>query len=698
MKKTISFVLSSLLLTSIAYAHSKDKTHTNFEAVTVTANKIEENIIDVPQSITVITDEQLENKGIKKISEVIKEIPNMNFQNSLNGGMSSFRGLNSSMFTNNNPIVIYIDGVPYYDRYDFNPSLENVEQIEILRGPQGTLYGKDAIGGVINIITKTPTNQWSGSALMEYGEDNLYKTSLNTSGAIIDNKLYAGINGSFKSDDGWITNHYSGMNKDANRKKERKTNGFLLYKPTDNLSAKFVLTDNYEKEYFMDGYGANPTIKINNLKRKDAKNVSFDVPTYERTKVKSQSLNLNYDLEKVKLESTTTHKKVDFDGDYDTDNLANNLSDDLRQFNYTELDTWTQELRVSSKNQDIKWITGLYFDKEDRHQGPYGAEQLYYGSVYIGDANSNSKSKTAAIFGQTMIPLGEDFELTLGGRYQRIKKEIDVTAKSSWAGVSNPDVNYIDEKTWNTFLPKVALMYYLNENTSTYVSISKGYMPGGFNYYPSNNKSKDNSFEAQKSTNYEIGLKHLAEDYNINISIFRMDIKDIHVYKQLMQGTLFATSNANKAHSQGIEIDGTYFITDKLQLSAAVGLIDAKYDDYDNGTRKYDGEKIETTPRYTASLGLAYLQEKGLYGRVDIFARGKTTYIDGADNDNLVEANGGITSNAKVGYKTKNFDIYGYITNITNEDYITSYMSKPGTAWVGFNEPRRFGIGVKYTF
>lgn len=120
MKKKISYVLSSLLLTSIAYG--QDKKMTTLDSVTVTANKIEENIIEVPQSITVITNEQIEEKGISKVSEIIKEIPNMNIQNSLNGGMSSFRGLNTSMFTNNNPMVIYVDGVPYYDRYDFSPS------------------------------------------------------------------------------------------------------------------------------------------------------------------------------------------------------------------------------------------------------------------------------------------------------------------------------------------------------------------------------------------------------------------------------------------------------------------------------------------------------------------------------------------------------------------------------------------------
>ncbi|RBQ29166.1 TonB-dependent siderophore receptor [Aliarcobacter vitoriensis] len=701
-KKERKLILASLFVSSLLYANETTK----LEEITVSANKMEENIKDVPQSISVISEEEIEQKGIKNISDIVKEVPNMNILNAANGAAVSFRGLNSSMFTNNNPVVIYVDGVPYYDRFDFNPSLADVEQIEVLRGPQGTLYGKDAIGAVINITTKTPKNKWSGSIEAEYGNDNTFNTKLNTSGAIVDNKLFAGINGSFYHTDGWITNNYSNMRKDANEKNDRKTSGFLLWKPTDNFSARLTIADNYEKKYFMDGFSSDPNLDINSLKRDDAKNVSFDVPAWDKTKVQSQALNLSYELDKVKFDSTTTHKKMDLDAEFDIDNRANQGQEDgLGQWNYTDLETLSQEFKLSSKNQDIKWVTGLYFDKEKREQGPYGGEQWadmsYYGmgqGVYFGDAYSKTDSKTYAIFGQTMIPLGEDFELTLGGRYQKIKKEIDVIAKSSFAGMQFPDVNYGDKKTWNSFLPKAALSYKINDNLTTYVSISKGYMPGGFNYYPSNNISEENTFEAQKSINYEIGAKYIGDSFALNTSIFRMDIKDIHIYKQLMGGTVFATGNAKKAHSQGIEMDGTYFLTDNLSLLGSVGLIQAKYDDYDDGNRKYNGEKIENTPSYTASLGVSYLADSGFYGRVDLNARGNTSYSDGANNGRLIRADGGITANAKVGYKVGNFDIYGYVKNITDEDYVISYMSKSGSSWVGFNEPRKFGVGAIYKF
>lgn len=266
-----------------------------------------------------------------------------------------------------------------------------------------------------------------------------------------------------------------------------------------------------------------------------------------------------------------------------------------------------------------------------------------------------------------------------------------------------PNFKYDDEKTWNAFLPKAALSYKINDNLTTYASISKGYMPGGFNYYPQINNSADNTFEAQKSINYEIGAKYIGESFALNTSIFRMDIKDIHVY-EVRPPFDFVTRNAKKAHSQGIEFDGTYFLTDNWSISGAVGLIQAKYDDYDGGinpnngnTVKYDGKKIENTPNYTANLGIAYLPSSGIYGRVDLNAVGKTSFYNGAEYS-MVEADGGITANAKVGYKFKDFDIYAYIKNITDEDYVTSYMAKQGLAMAGFNEPRKFGIGAIYKF
>jgi len=654
-----------------------------------------ENIQDIPQSITVISKEDIEQKGIKNASDIIKELPNMDNETGVYGNIS-IRGLNTSIFTSNNPIVFYIDGVPYYSQYDLNVSLANAQQIEVLRGPQGTLYGKDAIGGVINIVTKPPQNKWGGEVGVEYGNNNTFDTIFNTSGAIIDNKLFAGINNSYYHSDGWITNHHNNMDKNANKKNNRRTSTFLLYKPTYELSARLTLTNNFDKTYWMNGYATNNTSKpIKDFKRKDAKNADFDVATIGQLKINSQALNLSYEMEKLKLESVTTHKKNDIYFVSDVDNTSGNSADGLSRSHISDMYTWTQELRLSSKNQNIKWITGLYFDKDDIKKGPYGNQDTYMGDLYGSNSNSDTSSKSQAIFGQIVIPFLKDYELTLGGRYQKIKKDITADVLLTTNGIPTADFLYKDKKTFNVFLPKVAVSYKANDNLTTYVSVSKGYMPGGFNFFPSSNISSENSFESQKSTNYEIGTKYIGQNFALNTSIFRMDIKDIHIYKVV--GMNFVTGNANKAHSQGIEIDGTYFLSDNLSIYAALGLIKAKYDDYDDGIRKYDNERMVNTPQYTANLGIQYLNDNGVYGRFDLNGIGKTSFQD-TINDTIVEADGGITADINIGYKLKKLDIYGFVKNITNEDYIKSIIYETSMVIATFNEPRKFGLGIRYKF
>ncbi|RBQ30852.1 TonB-dependent siderophore receptor [Arcobacter sp. FW59] len=683
MLKNKRILFLSLVTSSLIFANETTK----IEEITVSANKMEENIQDVPQSISVITQEELEEKRIVDIKGVISEIPNMNFEKALNGSLStSFRGLNGSMFTLSNPVVIYVDGVPYYDRYDYNPSLINVEQVEVLRGPQGTLYGKDSTGGVINIITKTPSNEWKGSINTEYGNYDYIKGSFNTSGAIIDNKLFAGINGSITSDDGWITNDYKGMKKDDNRTKENRINAFTIYKPTDNLQIKLNVSHDYNKENGRSGINDVPSVSLNNLKRKDNKHVNYDVPSYITRKTDSQSLKFDYELENMKFESVTIHKDFSIDIIHDSDFKVGNAFDGLYSPIISDVETYSQEFKLSSKNQDIKWITGLFFDDEKREQGPYGNARPNGAANVISDINTN----TYAAFSQVMIPFLEDFELTLGGRYQRIEKDINSNLYGSFTDTTNNSLHsYDDDKSWNTFIPKIALSYKLNDNLTTYASLSKGFIPGGFNFYSTSNAS-DSNFEPEKSTNYEIGAKYIGENFALNGAIFRMDIKDLHVYSALNNGMIWLTDNANKAHSEGIEFDGTYFITDNLSLSGSLGLMRAKYDDYKDSGTDYSGKKITNIPKFTSSLGITYSSEKGLYGNASIQGKGKTGF---RRNGKIEEADGGFTANAKIGYKFKDLDIYSYITNITNEDYISSYGRG-----VGFNEPRRFGIGAIYKF
>jgi len=695
LNKTIKLSLFSVVTANMLYANGSLDTEKKFDTVTVTANKVEENIQDIPQSISVIDSTIIEEKGIKSVADIIKEIPNMT--GIPDHGMAvNFRGLNSSMFTNNNPVVIYIDGIPTSDRYSYDASLENIQRVEILRGPQGTLYGKDAIGGVINIVTKEPTNEISGSVGLEYGSNNYKQGRFNLNAPIVEDKLYFNLNADINSDDGWVTNQFNNDEK-AEKEEEKKFGTSFLYKVNDKLSTKLVLKKEKSEDHWQNGYGVPNATRLSQFKRANAENTSFDMPSSQEKDIDAQSVKVTYEEDKFTFDSVTTHRTAKLEGKYDGDFTNGTAYDGSYMFDDSKTDTYTQEFRLSNKTtDDIRWVSGLYFDTSERKQGPYGQDYYFNGmKMMYGNAVSTSDSKTYAIFGQTMIPLNEELELTLGGRYQKIKKEIDMTVDSFMMGFGASSFDFNAEKTWNVFIPKAALSYKITDNVTPYISISKGYMPGGFNYYAASQNELENRFEPQQSTNYELGVKTTFDDVVFNASLFRMDIKDIHVYRQI--GGQYFTDNAKKAHSQGIEFDITYFPTDTLELNASVGIIKAEYDDYDNGTNKFDGEKIENTPSHTASLSVAYYHPSGFYARTDIKNQGDMYFYDDYQKTFLKEKSHTLVD-AKIGYKFSDWDIYLYGKNLTDEEYIDTFKGNSVVSVATFGDPRFVGFGVKYTF
>lgn len=669
---------------------------TNLGDVLVSANKIEENIQDVPQSITVISEEEIEGKGIKNIADVITEIPNMYISPS-HGGALNFRGLNTSMFTNNNPVVIYIDGIPTTDRNSFDVSMENVERIEVLRGPQGTLYGKDAIGGVINIITKKPSNFLSGSIGMEYGSNNYLLNTFNLNIPFIDNKLFFNINGTINSDDGWVTNTYNGDDKAA-KEKEKRFSTSLLYNLNDELSTKLVLKKEKYENYWGNDEGILSAVSLSEFNRDSAKNTSFDMPSVEKGNINSQSLNVKYEREEYLVDAIATHKKVDFNSLFDADFTSGTIYDGSYMQRDSITDTYTGEIRISNKNNSkgIKWIGGIYTDTEEKKYNPYSLNYHINNIPYMsGNAVSTSNGDTQALFAQTIIPINNKMDLTIGGRYQRIKKSIDMTVSSYTMGSGSSSFDFDAEKTWNTFIPKLALSYKLNDNFTTYASFSKGYMPGGFNNYASSTNVEQNSFEPQESVNYEIGIKGYLDNFTFTASIFKMDIKNIHVYRQVLGN--YYTDNADKGSSQGIEFDFTYYPYESIELSGAFGFISTKYDSFNAGDYDFSGEKIENTPSHTANLSIAYYHPKGFYARGDIRNKGSMYFYDDRQK-NFLKNDGYTTVDVKLGYKFSDFDIYGYVKNLTDKEYITYYNSNSIVSLASYGDKRMFGVGVKYKF
>ena len=581
--------------------------------------------------------------------------------------------------------------------------MADLKRIEVLRGPQGTLYGKDAIGGVINIVTKIPTDEWHGKIGAEYGSDNYMQGIFNTSGPLVADTLFLSLNGQFEKDDGWIENTYPGMDSDANRTEEQRLSGSLLYTPTEAFTARFTLAYDSTEGAWLNGYALAGGADIRDFNRDGAEKISMDTADLTEQDNLSQSLQLSYEFDSMTLASTTTHKNSDLDGVYDAEYGDNPMYAGLIQYNYAEIDAYTQEFRLSSNNETgIRWVSGLYFDYEDREQAPYGMqfpmydyETYEYLGAYDMNSESDTESTTYAVFGQAMIPFMERFELTLGGRYQYINKDFVQNLYYLPVGMSGPAMFSIDtSEDWSVFLPKVALSYSLNDNWTTYVSYSHGYMPGGFNYFSSSGTAEDNTFEPQQSKNYEIGIKGRLNRLRVAAALFYMDIEDIHVYKAY--GTSYYCDNAESAHSMGAELELAYSLTDSIELTGGFGIIEAEYDTYDAGDGiSLDGETIQNTPSYTVAAGVSYIHPRGFYSRVDIRAMGEVSFYDDYHKD-FVDGDAYITLDVRIGYQINDWDFYLYGKNLTDEEYITNYMSNTSMALAEFGEPLTVGVGVRY--
>lgn len=697
-RKTAMAAACALICSSHVFAQDADKTATpTLEAitVTVTANKVEEKLKDVPQSVTLITGEALQERGVRNIADLVREIPNLSssfvYSNEVN-----FRGINASTFTNTNPVVIYVDGIPQSNRYAFDALLENVDRVEVLRGPQGSLYGKDAIGGVINIVTKSPKNDWSGQLGAEVSNQGGKDLTASVSGPLVKDSLYLSFSGKTRSQDGWVSNSQAGMNPHADRSDEQRFNLGLLYKLSPDTQVRLNASRDDVANHWLAGGLAPLGTDYTSLTRDAASKARFDEETVTKTLTDAQSLSVQHKFGGITLDAIATNKAVKIDGDYDMDWAVDPSYAGLTQFQHSTIDTQTQEIRLSGgKTRETRWVGGIYFEQDKYRNTRYGGQYPMGGGMVIDmDALSTTKSNTQALFGQVMMPVGQGLELTLGGRYQRIKKNFGVDVYMQPVGMTGlpPAISLDGSHTWSTFLPKAALSYDLSPQWKTYVSVAKGYLPGGYNYWPSSSVEAENRFDPQTSTNYEVGVRSDFGRLYLSASLFYMDIKDIHVYSYDRGTNLITTSNAGKASSRGAELEASYLLTDEWEISGALGLTNATYDEYP--TAAINGNKIEKTPAYTARIGMQYTAGNGFYGRVDVRGQGKryfnpeNTFVDGAY----------ATVDLKLGYKTGPWEFYGYVRNVADTSYLTAASAMSNGSLVTFGEPRRFGAGVRYSF
>ena len=439
-----------------------------------------------------------------------------------------------------------------------------------------------------------------------------------------------------------------------------------------------------------------PYEKFGNIKKDDIKNVRLENETYTLEKSNSVALNVRYDFDKIDFNSITTYKKIDQSSNYDLDAGSKYFPfhDNRIMFSDMSIKNFSQELRLSSdEEENLRWVSGVFFENEDidiRRMGMQFATEM--------DAPAKMNSKTASIFAQAIYPIAQKLDLTLGGRYQKIKKDIKVDTYAYPIGSSktNPFYSLENDASWNKFLPKIALEYALQDELSVYAAYSKGYLAGGFNSFPMSGTKEDNKFESQTSDNYEIGIKGAYDRFRFSAAAFYMDIKDTHIYIiDPSNPTNFMTGNADKSTSKGVEIEGELRATKELSVNMSASLLKTKYGNYMNQDGSNNkGNKIEYNPEYKLSLGASYYAPLGIYARIDGNLIGKTYF----NPQNTTSRADYFTIDTKIGYMKRNLDVYLYAKNITDEEYFMNVFDRGYGVLVEYDKGRTFGVGVKYSF
>ncbi len=681
----VMFSLFSEAATAVEQEEKKSsklpKKH-QLETITVTAQKHEENVQEVPMSITVFGEQDIEDKKIESVGELADFVPNFMIFDEGGPGINSpsMRGIHAPFTSYTTSVGLFIDGIPVLSAFGYEDALLDIERIEVLRGPQGTLYGKNTEAGVINIITAQPNNEFRGKITGEWGkmlsaeagDKTKNEISFNLSGPIQKDRLFLGFSGQFYKRDGFIENITTGDTMDDREHWLGKAH--LRWTPTDQLYISFIASmlehDDGGANLSLGEYGA----AIYGLSLMEDRKVASNLKGHVEPSANSQALKITYDINDFfTLTSITTRRDYDDvaenDFDYSPETISHNAKDN-------ELRTTAQELRLNYASEQLKWLFGLYYDNDDKY---FKTETT--SKTGVKKKNNEICGDSYSAFVNATYSLTKRLSLIAGLRYE--KQDQDYKDKIN-------DKHFDD--SWNALTPKIGMEYNFTPEILTYASVSKGYRSGGFNPSATENYPYY-SYDEEELWSYEIGIKNTLLDNRIilNGAIYYMDIDDMQVNEAVTPYVSYLT-NAAKATAKGVEMEMTARISGGLTLIGGFGYNDLEFEDFKDVNGDYEGNRNPYTPDYTYNFGAQYRNPGGLYLRADLIGYGKMYF----DRANDYSRDSYQIVNAKIGYETERFDVYLYGKNIFDEEY-NSYGYYGGFYTI-YSDPGEIGLQVTYRF
>jgi len=664
--------------------------------VTVKAEKIERKLQEIPVAVSVIEVKKIEDENIGTLADLSARVPNL-FVLDYGSKLSPpvfIRGM--GLRRDASPSVgLYVDNIPYLEKGSFNFDFVDVESIEVLRGPQGTLYGRNTMGGLIKIYTQEPKAKAVNYFKTEFGTYGLMKSSLHINQPI-SSKFYSVFNAMYSRGDGYFKNAFSG-------KKADKFDSFsgrfkLAYRPNNDFKATFSI--DYENSNEL-GY----PYALYTVSTQTAGDINYNrESSYDRDQL-SIGLNIEHQAKYFTFSSSTSFQLLDdtFIIDQDFSPIDVYFIDQQRTHH-----TIYQELNIhSKKNSKINWLIGAMYFKQFTDKDV----NVTFGAPYLAMTHSTLDSRYYiknydqpttgfAIYGQTSMPFGK-FDFTLGARLDIEKAKLDHTYTEYPNGTPEVKPGFNSDLSFNQFVPKASIAYKPCSYFTSYFSVTKGFKAGGFN---SSFESDDaRTFTPEYSWNYEFGIKStwFNKHLTANLSLFLIDIVDQQVLQPVPSGRGAFVSNAAKSKNKGFELELSGIVTKNWQVWASYGFIDAKFLEYTN-TLGVDltNNLIPNIPFFTFNAGTNIMFElKGDFiqkAHINLSYQhfGKQYWEE--ENEAFQKSYG--TANAKITFENKTFDFGFWAKNIFDVDYNSFYFTASGKSFVQLGKPAQFGVFAKIKF
>jgi iron complex outermembrane receptor protein len=715
--------------------------------IIVTAQKRETNLQRTAIAMSAVSGDALRDQQVGGIDGLAQSLPSVNFGQTTGNARIAIRGVGFDNISvgNEGRVAYHVDGVYVSRPSAALASFYDIERVEVLRGPQGTLYGRNATGGAINVVLAGPTDSLDGFVEASYGNYDLRKLEGAVGGPLSD-AISARLSFSLVERDGYGKNLTTGI--DVDDQSTRAVRGQVRIHPSDavdiRLAADYFHQDDHAYGFHFIRPGSIPAaatgstpalpgatpkgLRLGGVVPTNLRDSTSDFGPFNNREFWNLTASANFDLGGVDLTSVTGYRNAKFRTitDLDATSAALSVYDQLERSK-----TFSQELRLSGDFARGEWMIGGFYFHESLFGGTrvpldpaaFGSNDpsvalppltdIMQGLTLIGE----QRTRAFAGFASLKYELADALSIRVGARYSREKKSVDELNVNNMAAPYPPLIDKLvpappgrrqpNSEIWSSFTPSLTLEYQATSDLFLYATYAKGFKSGGFNL-----GNLQAPFAPEKITDYEAGLRAdwLDGRLRTNLSGFYYDYKNLQVSQVV--GAAVLIQNAASAVLYGMEAEVSARPVDGLNLSGNLSLLHSEYKDFVSadparaglGPINLAGNKLTQSPKYTLNLSADYTVRSAIG---DFNLRGETrfvgkTYFTQYNLDHTAQPSYSLF-NAFLNWKGENGLTAGaFIRNIGNKRIISSALVGSGLVgfpFVGtFEPPRTYGVTLGYQF